>query len=206
MQAFLLTNFALTGPPLALFIIFTLTVFVFTLLVALIIGLLAAVLFTLFMVGVALVIVFPTIFFTTFAASFLFLWGLGGYYIVKWFNEGEDTVPQGSAIGDKLNDLTGGRLGWMMDSARQEKKTGHKKDPAQEKSQGVPGTDVTKNFNHAANSTANVTNGTGLDSAKKQVDGVTKRTKGTVGTVKGGVGGATGLPTGALPTNALPTG
>lgn len=90
----------------------------FSLITALLIGLLAAVLFTIFMVGVALLVVLPTIFFTTFAASFIFLWGLGGYYILKWFNEGDQPSEPGTAIGDKLNNWTGGRMSWFMDGAR----------------------------------------------------------------------------------------
>ncbi|KAF2086859.1 hypothetical protein K490DRAFT_14203, partial [Saccharata proteae CBS 121410] len=121
LASFLLTNIALTGLPLALFFIFTLTVFVFSLIAALLVGLLVALLFTAFMVGVALLVILPTVFLTTMGASFLFLWGLGGYYIVKWFNQtdaGSGAQNPGSAIGDKLNNLTGGRMGFLMDGAR----------------------------------------------------------------------------------------
>lgn len=97
-----------------MFLVFTLTVFVFSLVAALLVGLLAALIFTAFAVGVALLIILPTVFMTTMAASFLFLWGLGGYYIVKWFNEGESPAKPGEAIGDKLNSLTGGRLDFVM--------------------------------------------------------------------------------------------
>jgi hypothetical protein len=70
------------------------------------------------MVGVALLVILPTVFFTTFAATFIFLWGLGGFYLLKWFNEGDVPAPDGTAIGDKLNNLTGGRMGWLMDGSR----------------------------------------------------------------------------------------
>lgn len=120
-QAFLLTNFVLTGPPLFLFILFTVTVLIFAIVVALIVGLLVAVGFTLFSVCVALLVLFPTIFFTTLAATFFFLWGMGGYYILKYLNKGGDSpAPQGGAIGDKLNSLTGGRLNFIMGPAREE--------------------------------------------------------------------------------------
>lgn len=33
--------------------------------------------------------VIRTLFFTTFAAVFIWLWGLGAYYIIKWFNQKE---------------------------------------------------------------------------------------------------------------------
>ncbi|TKA42296.1 hypothetical protein B0A49_12694, partial [Cryomyces minteri] len=115
LSAFLLTNFALTGFPLVMFVVFTLTVFVFCLVAALLVGVLAALLFTAFAVGVALLVILPTVFLTTMAASFIFLWGLGGYYIVKWFNKGDGAAADGGAIGDKLNSLTGGRLNFLMD-------------------------------------------------------------------------------------------
>lgn len=89
------------------------------------------------MVGVALLVVLPTVFMTTFTATFLFLWGLGGYYILKWYatsrrhicandgndnvkcryNEGDSPAPDGTTIGDKINDFTGGRMSWLTDGA-----------------------------------------------------------------------------------------
>ncbi|KAF4548180.1 Hypothetical protein D9617_31g064160 [Elsinoe fawcettii] len=118
-SAFLLTNVALTAGPLILFAFFSLTVFVFALIVALVVALLAAVAFTLFAVGVALVILFPTVFFTTLTATFLFLWGLGGYYIFKYFNKDSPPGAKGDTIGDKLNALTGNNLNFVMDNARE---------------------------------------------------------------------------------------
>lgn len=103
-----------------LFILFSLTVFIFSLVVALLVGLLVAVGFTLFMIVVALVILFPTVFFTSLAACFFFLWGMGGYYLLKWFNKGETPAIEGEAIGDKINALTGGRLDFIMGGARKE--------------------------------------------------------------------------------------
>lgn len=116
-------NIALTGIPLGLFILFSITVFITSLVLALVIALLAAVLFTLFCVGTALVVVFPAVLFTTGAACFLFLWGLGGYYILKWANgaeskEGSSPPAEGSSIGDSLSRLTGGRLDGFMEGAR----------------------------------------------------------------------------------------
>lgn len=118
-------NFALTGVPLFLFILFSLTVFVFALVVGLLLGLLAAVAFTLFAVGLALTIVLPTIFFTTMGATFLFLWGLGGYYALKWANsdESESGSQDGSeapTVGDRLNSITGGHLSGFISSAKVE--------------------------------------------------------------------------------------
>lgn len=67
----------------------TITVVIFSLLGALLIGLLGALVFIVIAVGFALIILLPTLFITTFAAAFIWLWGVGGYYILKWFNQKE---------------------------------------------------------------------------------------------------------------------
>ena len=85
----MLSQIALSGIPLALFAVMTVTVFVFALLAALVIGLLGALLFTAFCVGIALLVLLPTLFITSFGAAFIWLWGVGAYYIIKWFNQKE---------------------------------------------------------------------------------------------------------------------
>lgn len=87
LAAFLLSQIALSGIPLALFVLMSITVLVFALLAGILVGVLGAVLFTVFCVGLALIILLPTLFMTTFAGTFIFLWGLAAYYIVKWFNQ-----------------------------------------------------------------------------------------------------------------------
>jgi len=178
-------NLALTGIPLFLFALFSLSVFLFALIVGLVVGLLAAVAFTLFMVGTALVVVLPTVFFTTMAATFLFLWGLGGYYILRWANnDGETEADKGPSIGDRLNNFTGGRLTGFMDAAKRENSKGDIKGYGDQ-------------YTPAAK-----TNGMGADAAQKKITetagGVQKVANGgpaagTLGTVKGGVSGVTGL-------------
>jgi Promethin len=87
LAAFLLSQIALSGIPLALFVLMSITVLIFALLAGIIVGVLGAVLFTVVCLGLALIILLPTLFMTTFAGVFIFLWGLGAYYIVKWFNK-----------------------------------------------------------------------------------------------------------------------
>lgn len=67
----------------------TITVVIFSLLGALLVGLLGALVFIVVAVGFALIILLPTLFVTTFAAAFIWLWGVCGYYILKWFNQKE---------------------------------------------------------------------------------------------------------------------
>jgi xanthosine utilization system XapX-like protein len=87
LASFLLSQLALSGPALALFIIMTLTIVIFALVAGILVGLLGALLFIVAALGFALIILLPTLFFTTAAAVFFWLWGMGTYYIVKWFNE-----------------------------------------------------------------------------------------------------------------------
>ena len=83
----------------------TITVVVFSLLAALILALLAAVIFSVVCIGFALIILFPVLFFTTAGASFIWLFGVGAYYILKWFNQKE--IPgihkgMGEGVGQDL--------------------------------------------------------------------------------------------------------
>lgn len=87
LASFLLSQIALSGLPLVLFIIMTISVALFALIAGLLVGLLGAVLFIVGAVGFALIILLPILFFTTFAAVAIWLWGMGAYSIVKAFNE-----------------------------------------------------------------------------------------------------------------------
>lgn len=203
LAAFLTAQIAFTGIPLLLFFTFSLTVFLFSLIAALLIGVVAALLFTVLMLGVALIVVLPTVFLTTFAASFIFLWGLGGYYLMTWFNEGDVPAPQGSAIGDKFNNLTGGRMGWLVEGARKkqdDKSTGVDQTPKTHGSESDSAPAKSQSNGHANGEGAKELAETAKGSGTEQLDGAQKRiTKGTggatsvAGTAKGGVSGATGI-------------
>lgn len=129
-----------------LFIIMTITVVIFSIIVALILAVLAAVLFSVACVGFALIILLPTLFITTAAASFIWLWGLGAYYILKWFNKKE--IPgihkpmgegmEGDALtGDKAfpEKLTNGNANGKPKEGKKDGMTG--KVPGGEKLNGV---------------------------------------------------------------------
>lgn len=143
-----------------LFIIMTITVVIFSIIAALILALLAAVVFSVVCVGFALVILLPTLFITTAAASFIWLWGLGAYYILKWFNKKEIPgihKPMGEGMSDEMG----------LDAL-----TGDKAPPPSEKANG-----------HAANGSANghAKEGkkegvTGKVPGKDKLDGVGKST------------------------------
>ncbi len=207
-KTFLGMNIALTGIPLGLFIIFSLTVAVFALIVGLVIGLLAAGLFTITCIGIALSFVFPIVFFTTMAACFLFLWGVGGYHLLQWINGGSDIEAAKSkpllssgSIGESLNLLAGGRLDGFMENAKANKAKSDirdfsdehappKRPPKKEKSSSQTHSKQQQGaFRRAsisASSVQDATKGTG-------VDGKVKTATNATGVVKGGLSGATGL-------------
>ncbi|KAK8225735.1 hypothetical protein HDK77DRAFT_137608 [Phyllosticta capitalensis] len=209
LAGFLLAQLAMSGFPLFLFGVFTVTVFVFSLVVALLVGVLVALLFTAFMVFVAILVVLPTTFITTMGASFVFLWGLGGYYIVKWFNQSEGTAPDGSAIGDKLNNLTGGRMSFLMDGMRKQDAEGGHKDVQDKDAQGPRRADddrkdgKEKEAQTSARSPISsgprklnrehIKNGVGKAADTDDVRQKTAGATNSVSSVKGAAGGATGL-------------
>lgn len=135
LAAFLLSQIALSGVPLALFFVLSITVLIFALLAGIIVGVLGAVLFTVFCLGVALIILLPTLFVTTFAGTFIFLWGLGAYYIVKWFNQkdvpgihkgGKDAMQKQLGL-DNLPSLNGEAAQPKVPEKQKEEGQGEKK-------------------------------------------------------------------------------
>lgn len=87
LASFLLSQIALSGLPLVLFGVMSVTVFIFALLAGILVGVIGALLFVVAALGFALLILLPILFFTTAAAVFIWLWGVGAYFIVKWFNQ-----------------------------------------------------------------------------------------------------------------------
>lgn len=112
LASFLLSQIALSGFPLVLFGVMTVTVVIFALLAGILVGVIGALLFVVVALGFALIILLPTLFFTTAAAVFVWLWGVGTYYIIKWFNEKEipgihTDVAGGLSKASGLSDLPG---------------------------------------------------------------------------------------------------
>ena len=80
-------------------------------------GVIAALVFTLFSTGFALLFVVPIVVIGSCTASIAFLWGLVGYLVLQRINGGEAPVQPGTKVGDTLNELTGGRLRDLVDRA-----------------------------------------------------------------------------------------
>ncbi|MCJ1480873.1 hypothetical protein MMC06_001028 [Schaereria dolodes] len=148
--SFLLSQIALSGVPLGLFVVMTITVLVFALVAALVIGVLGALLFTAFCVGVALLVLLPVLFITTFAGAFIWLWGVGAYFILKWFNKKEipgvhtdmkdGIMGEGGPLGD-LKALNGSANGHppeakKADATAEKKSEKHANGAADKKSSG----------------------------------------------------------------------
>lgn len=100
-------------------------------------------------------------------ACFLLLWGLGGYYLFKWFNKGESPAPEGSALGDKLNSLTGGRLDFIMGPAREAEANGESKQKPASKSEKAPVNGASNGPAAVSDTKKNVDVGKGADAVKK---------------------------------------
>lgn len=89
----LLSQVAFSGIPLLLFVMITVGVFVFSFVAALVVAVLSALLFTVFCVGFALLLLLPTLFVTTSTGVGVWLWGWAAYHLVKWFR-GADMEKQ----------------------------------------------------------------------------------------------------------------
>lgn len=87
----------LTGIPLLCFAGFTLTVFVSSLVTALLGAIVVTLCTTAFAIFAASLLLLPTVFFTTIGALFLYLWGLIAYYIFVYF-QSSDTAPSDNAF------------------------------------------------------------------------------------------------------------
>lgn len=162
----------------------TITVVVFSLLGALLVGVLGALVFIVVAVGFALIILLPTLFVTTFAAAFIWLWGVCGYYILKWFNQKEipgihtplkDGMSLGGITGDEApvgeeKVANGGpkeAQGVKSSANGTPKKGGGKKESAEKKG---PVNGVTDK----------------VDGVTDKVNGVTGKVDGVTGKVPGG--------------------
>ncbi|KAF2095233.1 hypothetical protein NA57DRAFT_79722 [Rhizodiscina lignyota] len=116
-EAFLLVNLLMTGLPILFFAIFSISVLVFSLTFCFLAGLTIALLWTGLLVGIALLILLPTMFVTSVFASFIFFWGFVGYIILKWLTDSGSPAKKRETIGNQLNDFTGGRLHFLIDAA-----------------------------------------------------------------------------------------
>ncbi|KAL6713213.1 hypothetical protein ACLMJK_009334 [Lecanora helva] len=190
--SFIASQVALTGFPLGLFMVMTISVVIFALLAGLIIGLLGAVLFIVAAVGFALIILLPTLFFTTAAATFIWLWGLAGYYILKWFNQKE--IPGihkdvKSGVQDQMQETVDGIGGGRGAQYAQEEEGG--KEGEKEKGSG------SKEGKGMNGVTGNVGKSTGVDVGNpkeaadvgKHAGKASNAAKDTAGGVKGAAGG-----------------
>ena len=188
--------------------VMTITVVIFALLAGLIIGLVGAVLFIVVCVGFALIILLPTLFLTTAAATFIWLWGMGGYYILKKFNKKEipgihtDLKDAPAGLKEQLGAITG-EGGPQGDPSGGEKQAdGRAKENGKPKeANGGPKHPAkggaTKHMNGAADKVGSAGKASGVDVGSpkdaadvgKHAGKVTNAAQG----VKGGVSGATGL-------------
>ncbi|KAI9818401.1 MAG: hypothetical protein M1827_000459 [Pycnora praestabilis] len=214
LASFLLSHIALSGIPIGLFVVFTLGILVFALVAGLVIAVLAALIFSALCVGFALLILLPVLFITTFAAVFVWLWGVGAYYLLKWFNKEEiPGITKGSNNkSTEKSEIPGEQQNGQARHIEGEKKE-HKKDG---KANGAPKlngvgdvtkkvdvNDVTKKATDVAGDPkkaaeiGNVTNTVGdvgeVGDVGKTTGGVTDKVGSATGGKVPGIGAAKGL-------------
>ena len=186
----------------------TISVAVFAIIVALIFAVLGVVLFILFWVGVALIFLLPTLFITTGIATFIWLWGMGTYYILKYFNEKPipgihtslkdgivDNLGADSDVTHQLSDLTGQKIeGSGEQKGAEERKQieeGQGKDKKGDEKEGSGEKQKSgKSEKGGMNGHADVGKQAGKASeaangAKDQVSGATGKASGAAGQVSG---------------------
>ena len=188
--------------------VMTISVVIVAILAGLIIGLLGAVLFIVTAVGFALIILLPTLFIAASIATFIWLWGMGAYYIVKKFNKKEipgihtdskEGVPD--SIRGQLGGITGegGPQGDPNGEPKEEKQEANGA-PKEEKKKG----DTGKGMNGVADKVGSAGKSTGVDvgNPKEAADvgkhaGKVQNAAGgatnAVGGVKGAVSGTVGV-------------
>jgi len=216
LASFLLSQIALSGLPLVLFGVMSVTVFIFALLAGILVGVIGALLFVVAALGFALLILLPILFFTTAAAVFIWLWGVGAYFIVKWFNqkdipgihtdlkEGLTKAGQSTGLGDLpgLNGILGGGSGEDASAGRQsststgEKEKSHPPKLDKEKAEKASSTgaqhhaDGKENQNHAVQRkhASRPSSVDPTDKVKGTVDGVGKGVGGVAGNATKGIG------------------
>lgn len=75
-QTFLLTTLAISLPPLLLFTTFTLSVLAFSFI--------SAILFSLFWIGIATILLVPTLFITCGLGIFIWVWAVSSWIVARW--------------------------------------------------------------------------------------------------------------------------
>lgn len=192
----------------------TISVVIFALLAGIIIGLVGAVLFIVTCVGFALIILLPTLFITTAAATFIWLWGLGGYYILKKFNKKEIPGIHTDLKGG-VQDQAMGQLGGITGEGRpqgdpngadkedgEEEKSANGKPKGQENGKPKDGKGgAGKGMNGVADKAGSAGKSSGVDMGNpkeaadvgKHAGKATNAAQNTVGGAKGAVSGAVGV-------------
>jgi hypothetical protein len=87
-----------SGIPLVMFVLLSVGVLIFSVAAGLLTALFGALLFTAFCVSIALLILLPTLFITSFMGVTASLWMWGAYYLVQWFRGDSDKEQDSKRI------------------------------------------------------------------------------------------------------------
>jgi hypothetical protein len=94
------------------------TVFIVSLISAILTGIIAALFFTSFMLLIAVCILVPTIFFSSIGAVSLYVWGLIGYFLLNVFSKGKAPGAIGNRFQVNVSRLTSEKTDGSGDSMR----------------------------------------------------------------------------------------
>ncbi|KAG8532259.1 uncharacterized protein KY384_003900 [Bacidia gigantensis] len=185
LASFLASHIAISGFPLGLFMVMTIAVALFAIIAALLLGLLAALVFIVLCVGFALIFLLPTLFVTTAIATFIFLWGVGTYYILKYFNEKDIPgihKPLGEGLSNEAKNYAevGQIQGYGQDSILAQKEIVGKGEPSEEEKQGMKQREEVEK-DTVGKVTGKVPGGDQVDQATKKVPGRDQVGKGVDG-------------------------
>ncbi|KIW16693.1 hypothetical protein PV08_03881 [Exophiala spinifera] len=94
LAGFLALQIVMNGVPLVLFACTTVSIFIFSLLTGILVGILGGLLFVVPAIGLGLLLLMPLLFFTTAAAVCVWIWAVAAYATVNWLGSGrrEDTA------------------------------------------------------------------------------------------------------------------
>ncbi|KAL6250059.1 hypothetical protein RBB50_002360 [Rhinocladiella similis] len=110
LAGFLASQIALNGLPLIVFACTTVSVFIFSILAGILVGVIGGLLFVVPAIGFALLILMPLLFFTTATAVFLWFWGVAAYAVIDWLSQKETASGRQSGGNGKTHGSNGGPL------------------------------------------------------------------------------------------------
>ncbi|KAJ4379314.1 hypothetical protein N0V86_005359 [Didymella sp. IMI 355093] len=113
LATFLTAEAALAGFPILLFLAFATATLVVSVITCVLLGVIAALAFTLFTTGFALLFVVPIVFIGSCTASLVFVWSLIGYLVLQRINGGETPIQPGTKLIEQIQTRSKNNWRWI---------------------------------------------------------------------------------------------